>query len=108
MNARVLQLFGWFGLIGLLLVLLWTALVGIPNKSQELHKEVQAAQMERQQSESTLQNLEAQFKQDENRYAGILQRFPWLTESAGGTAFLTRLGDVITGQSLKILAIGTL
>ena len=64
--------------------------------------------MERQQSASTLQDLEAQFKQDENRYAGILQRFPWLTESAEGTAFLTRLGDVVTGQSLKILAIGAL
>jgi len=89
-------------------VLVWTALVWIPLKSRELHREVRAVQMELQRGASTLQELRAQFKQDENRYASILQGFPWRTEGSEGAAFLARLGDVASGQSLRILAIGAL
>lgn len=80
----------------------------MPNKSQALQKEVREVQIERGRGESNLRDLHRQFEQDANRYAGILERFPWLAESSEGTAFLTRLGEVATGQSLKILAIGAL
>lgn len=103
-----MQLIGWFGLVGLLLVLVWLALIQLPTQAHELQRQVQAAQRDRQQRDSALTALNAQFEQDESRFVSILKRFPWLIKSAGGTAFLTRLGEVVTGQSLKVLAIGTL
>lgn len=108
MKTSTLQLIGWFGVIGLLLVLLGVRFIQIPIQEQKLLREVQVAQSKREQRKATLTALDVQFKRDESRYAGILKRFPWLIESAGGTAFLTRLGEVVTGQSLKVLAIGAL
>lgn len=105
---KVLWLAGWVGIPVLVFVLVWMAFIWIPGTTRELRQEVQKAEAERTQRASMLQDLEAEFKQDADRYAAILRYFPWLTETSGGTAFLIRLGDVVTGLSLKVQAIGTL
>jgi hypothetical protein len=106
MNAMVPRLIGWVGVVCLVPALLWLTLARLPQASRELQAERQKAEQERQRLEATLKDLDAQFKGEEDRYARILGRFPWLAERSDGTAFLTRLGDVVTGLSLKVMAIG--
>jgi hypothetical protein len=106
MSAMVPRVIGWIGVVCLVPALLWLTLARVPQASRELQAERQHAEQERQRLESTLKDLNAQFKGEEDRYARILRRFPWLAEPSDGTAFLTRLGDVVTGLSLKVMGIG--
>ncbi len=106
MKTMVPRLIGWGGVVCLVPVLLWLALVRVPQTARGLQAERQKTEQEWQQLEATLKDLDAQFKGEEERYARILRRFPWLAEPSDGTAFLTRLGDVVTGLSLKVMAIG--
>lgn len=106
MSAMVSRLIGWIGVVCLLPALLWLTLVRVPQASRELQVERQKVEQEGQRLESTLKDLDAQFKGEEDRYARILRRFPWLAEPSDGTAFLARLGDVVTDLSLKVTGIG--
>src|SRR5262249_16709766 len=100
------RLMAWLGVFSLIPVVLWLTLVRAPRVVQDMQIAQQRAEQERQQLAVTLKDLNDQFAHEQDRYARILKRFPWLRGPADGTVFLTRLGEVITGLSLKVMAIG--
>ena len=106
MNAMTLRLIGWLGVLSLVPVLLWLTLVKVPQATRDLHAARQHAAQEQQRLALTLKDLDDQFRREQDRYAHILRRFPWLAAPSEGTAFLTRLGEVVTGLSLKVMGIG--
>jgi len=106
MNAMILRLIGWLGILALVPLLLWLILVRVPQASRDLHAERQRVEQELQQLAVTIKDVDMHFAQEQDRYARILKRFPWLAAPSEGTAFLTRLGQVVTGLSLKVQGIG--
>jgi hypothetical protein len=102
----ILRLIGWLGILALVPALVWLLLVRVPQASRDLHAARQRAEQELQQLAVTLKDVDNQFAHEQDRYARILRRFPWLAAPSEGTAFLTRLGQVVTGLSLKVMGIG--
>jgi len=105
-SRKLPWLAAWCVVVGFIPVLLWMFYVWVPSEGTRLRKRVQAAELKRQQLAAELKELDDQFTQDEDRFARIVRRFPWLADAGGGTAFLTRLSDVIADLSLKIQSIG--
>lgn len=101
MTAKALWL-GWSGVVLLFFVSLGLAFVWMPKTFREVTK----VQNERKQLEFQHKDLGEQIKKDVGRYGAIIRRYPWLTESSGGTAFLTRLGDIATGRALRLQEVG--
>jgi len=106
MNTVTLRLISWLGVLSLVPVLLWLTLVRTPQVLRDLQATRQQVAQEQQRLTLTLKDLNDQFTHEQDRYARILRRFPWLAGPSEGTAFLTRLGEVVTGLSLKIMGIG--
>ena len=78
MNAMTLRLIGWLGVLSLVPVLLWLTLVRLPQATRDLHAARQHAAQEQQRLALTLKDLDDQFRREQDRYAHILRRFPWL------------------------------
>jgi hypothetical protein len=106
MKSMLPRLMAWIGAFSLIPVVLWLTMVKVPQVSRDLQTAWYKAEQERQQLVVTLKDVNDQFTREQDRYARILKRFPWLVGPSDGTVFLTRLGEVITGLSLKVMGIG--
>src|SRR5215510_2710107 len=87
MKSMLPRLMAWIGAFSLIPVVLWLTMVKVPQESRDLQTARHKAEQERQQLAVTLKDLNDQFAREQDRYARILKRFPWLVGPRMGPRF---------------------